>query len=145
MRSEPGKGASLADPWERALTFGVINGGGIQDARKRALNLRRFNDQLKALADEGAAEKALALFNRMRSTGTKPDAESFTNLFRSCKKGWRVESALLASIYKCMDSSGVDAGAPVYHELMSCYGRGGHWKPADALLETMLRKKIPLD
>jgi len=99
--------------------------------------LAEYNQALHKLANASDSDGALALFNRLRASGVRPDVVTFNHLFRACKKGLRVEVNLLESIFRCMESQGLKPDATTFHELLSCYGRGGAYQHAERLFVRM--------
>eukprot|EP00241_Pyramimonas_parkeae_P003727 CAMPEP_0114238980 /NCGR_PEP_ID=MMETSP0058-20121206/8208_1 /TAXON_ID=36894 /ORGANISM="Pyramimonas parkeae, CCMP726" /LENGTH=667 /DNA_ID=CAMNT_0001351115 /DNA_START=622 /DNA_END=2625 /DNA_ORIENTATION=+ len=107
--------------------------------------LQECNRQLHRLAEESNSAAALSVFNQMRGQGVVPDVVTFNRLFRACKKSRSVDVRLLESLLSCMASCQVVPNLDTYHEVLSCYGRGGNWAQAEQLLQDMRRRGVAPD
>ena len=56
-----------------------------------------------------------------------------------------MEPSLLESIKQCMELQDLEPNAQTYHELLSCYGRGGAYRQAEQLFTRIREAGIAPD
>lgn len=136
--------------------------GSIVDAEKvfgtvlQQLDLVTCNAMLSAYAQEGQAQQALQLFDRMRKEGRDPDARSFVSLLQACGMQAETERLLVGGersisqkhleigkvVHAAARAEGYDSDVFVGNTLISMYGKCGSLDDAEIVFQQMLSRNV---
>nr|AYM00528.1 pentatricopeptide repeat protein [Salvia miltiorrhiza] len=103
-------------------------------------DLACWNNVISCYYQSGQWEKALEYFERMRSSGLKPDSVSFTTAISSC--GRMLDSERGARIHEQVSSSGLAMDDYVSAALVDMYGKCGCTERARAVFEEIKIKSL---
>ncbi|WCJ22353.1 Pentatricopeptide repeat (PPR) superfamily protein [Euphorbia peplus] len=125
--------SSLVDMYGKC---GYIDDAGFVFESIESKNLMSWNSCIGSYARNGLAERALGMFERMISSGFRPDGITFVNLLSACAHGGLVEQG--EEYFESMGPKyGIYAELEHYTCMVDLYGRAGQLEKAGDLIKGM--------
>lgn len=114
---------------------GCIDDGNMLFRRMPERDVVSWNAMISGLAQNGCSDKALELFDEMRSEGVKPDNVTFVNIISACSHIGLVERAW--GYFKMMSTEfGIVPGLEHYACMVDVYSRAGRLTEAKDFIES---------
>lgn len=116
---------------------GCIDEGNAVFQRMPERDVVSWNAMISGLAQNGCSDKALELFDGMRSEGIKPDNVTFVNILSACSHIGLVERAL--GYFKTMSAEfRIEPGLEHYACMVDVYSRAGRLTEAKEFIEAAM-------
>ncbi|CAO2838920.1 unnamed protein product [Amaranthus hypochondriacus] len=125
-------GSSLSSMYAKC---GCIDEGTMVFRRMTTRDIVSWNAMISGLAQNGCSDKALELFEEMRSKGIKPDNVTFVNILSACSHMGFVDRAW--DYFKMISSEyGLEPGLEHYACMIDVYSRAGRLTEAKEVIES---------
>ncbi|KAL2920595.1 hypothetical protein RDABS01_012086 [Bienertia sinuspersici] len=125
-------GSSLSSMYAKC---GCISEGNTVFQRMTMRDIVSWNAMISGLAQNGCSEKALELFEEMRSEGVRPDNVTFVNVLSACSHMGLVDRAW--NYFKMISSDfGLVPGLEHYACMVDVYSRAGRLTEAKEFIES---------
>ncbi|KAK9665573.1 hypothetical protein RND81_14G120200 [Saponaria officinalis] len=125
-------GSSLSSMYAKC---GCIDEGRIVFQRMTARDVISWNVMISGLAQNGCSDKALELFDDMRSEGVKPDNVTFVNILSACSHMGLVDKSW--DYFRMISEEyGLVPGLEHYACMVDAYSRAGRLSEAKEFIES---------
>ncbi|KNA11611.1 hypothetical protein SOVF_133460 [Spinacia oleracea] len=125
-------GSSLSSMYAKC---GCIVEGNIAFRRMKSKDIVSWNAMISGLAQNGCSEKALELFEEMKSEGVKPDNVTFVNILSACSHMGLVERAW-EYFNMISNEFNLEPGLEHYACMVDVYSRAGRLTEAKEFIES---------